>query len=104
MPLKPGMILSNEPGFYKADAYGIRIENLLVVIERGIPQNGERPLLGFENLTRVPLDRRLIVTSMLDAEEYAWVDAYHAKVRHDLGDLLTARARTWMMAATEPLG
>ena len=103
MPLKPGMILSNEPGYYKAGAYGIRIENLVMVVELGVPQEGERPLLGFESLTRVPLDRRLIVTSMLDAGERAWIDAYHAKVRDDLKDILTASAKAWMMAATEPL-
>ncbi len=103
VPLKPGMILSNEPGYYQSSAYGIRIENLMAVVEVGIPKGGERPLLGFESLTRVPLDRRLIVPSMLDAGERAWVDAYHAKVRDDLGDLLTAPARAWMIAATEPL-
>ncbi len=93
VPLKPGMILSNEPGYYQPGAYGIRIENLVTVTDVGIPPGGERSLLRFENLTRVPLDRRLIATSMLDAEELAWIDAYHALVRRDLEGLLEGRAR-----------
>lgn len=104
VPLKPGMILSNEPGYYQPGAYGIRIENLVTVTDVGIPPGGERSLLRFENLTRVPLDRRLIATSMLDAEELAWIDAYHALVRRDLEGLLEGRALDWMIEATQPLG
>ncbi len=103
VPLKPGMILSNEPGYYKPGGYGIRIENLVAVIEVGTPPGGERPLLGFENLTRVPLDRRLVVTSMLTSDERAWIDAYHALVRKDLEGLLEGRALAWMIEQTEPL-
>ena len=103
VPLKPGMILSNEPGYYKPGAYGIRIENLVAVRTLGIPENGERELLGFENLTRVPLDRRLIVTSMLTDDERAWIETYHALVRTDLEALLKGPAKTWMHLATEPL-
>ncbi len=103
VPLKPGMILSNEPGYYKPGGYGIRIENLVAVTEVGIPSGGERSLLGFENLTRVPLDRRLIVTSMLTSDERAWVDAYHALVRKDLEGLLEGQALAWMIKQTELL-
>jgi Xaa-Pro aminopeptidase len=101
--LKPGMILSDEPGYYKAGAYGIRIENLLVVTPRGVPEGGERELLGFENLTRAPIDRRLIVPELLDADERAWLDNYHAKVRADLIDLLDPPTADWLVQATAPL-
>jgi Xaa-Pro aminopeptidase len=101
--LKPGMILSDEPGYYKAGAYGIRIENLLVVVPRGVPEGGERELLGFENLTRAPIDRRLIVAELLDADERAWLDNYHAKVRADMIDLLDTPTADWLVRATAPL-
>jgi Xaa-Pro aminopeptidase len=101
--LKPGMILSDEPGYYKPDAYGIRIENLLVVTPRGVPEGGERELLGFENLTRAPIDRRLIVAELLDADERAWLDNYHARVRADLIDLLDPATADWLVQATAPL-
>jgi Xaa-Pro aminopeptidase len=101
--LKPGMILSDEPGYYKAGAYGIRIENLLVVVPRGVPEGGERELLGFENLTRAPIDRRLIVPELLDGDERAWLDDYHAKVRADLTPLLDPATADWLIRATAPL-
>ena len=102
--LKPGMILSNEPGYYKSGAYGIRIENLVVVVPRGIPDGGERELFGFETLTRAPIDRRMIVAELLDTEERAWLDAFHMKVRADLIDLLGGATVDWLTLATEPLG
>ncbi|MGH1480126.1 MAG: aminopeptidase P family protein [Geminicoccales bacterium] len=101
IPLKPGMILSNEPGYYKPGAYGIRIENLVVVKEIKTPEGGERDLLGFENLTRAPLDRRLIDLTLLTDEECAWVDAYHSIVKADLEPLLDASAKAWMRQSTE---
>jgi Xaa-Pro aminopeptidase len=101
--LKPGMIVSNEPGYYRSGAYGIRIENLVVVVARGVPPAGERELLGFETITRAPIDRRLILTELLDAEERAWLDNYHARVRADLIDLVDDATRSWLMAATSPL-
>ncbi len=101
--LKPGMILSNEPGYYKPGAYGIRIENLVVVKAIDTPPGGERELLGFENLTRVPLDRTLIDTAMLTEIERAWVDAYHAAVRADLEGMLDRSANVWMLETTSPL-
>jgi Xaa-Pro aminopeptidase len=104
VPLKPGMILSNEPGYYRTGAYGIRIENLLIVKEIETPEGGERDLLGFENLTRVPLDRRLIDLSMLSEAERHWIDAYHDLVRQSLEPHLDGKPKAWMTAATEPLG
>ena len=103
VPLKPGMILSNEPGYYKPGAYGIRIENLVAVKEASKPGGGERKLLEFENLTRVPLDRKLIEASLLTVDERAWIDAYHALVRQDLLPLLAESARAWLITSTGPL-
>ena len=100
--LKPGMILSNEPGYYKADAYGIRIENLVLVEERPMPEGGERQLLGFRILTLCPIDRRLIVAAMLTPDERAWVDHYHARVGAELASLV-GEARPWLAAACAPL-
>ena len=103
VPLKPGMILSNEPGYYKPGGYGIRIENLVAVKEIETPPGGERELLGFENLTRVPLDRQLIDLAMLSDDERAWIDAYHALVRADLEPILEGSSTAWMIEKTEPL-
>ena len=103
VPLKPGMILSNEPGYYKTGAYGIRIENLVVVKKVETPEGGERELFGFENVTRAPLDRRLIAMAMLSDEERVWIDAYHDTVQRDLRRLLEGSAKSWMLSATEPL-
>ena len=82
------MILSNEPGYYKPDAYGIRIENLVAVEPRPKPEGGDRELLGFRTLTLCPIDRRLIVPELLTAEERAWLDAYHARVHEELRPLV----------------
>jgi Xaa-Pro aminopeptidase len=101
--LKPGMIISNEPGYYRAGAYGIRTENLVIVEPRPTPAGGERELLGFETITRAPIDRRLIVPELLDADERAWLDAYHARVRADLIDLMDGDAKAWLVEATKPL-
>lgn len=97
-----GMILSNEPGYYKAQAYGIRIENLVLVEEREIA-GMEGRWLGFETLTFVPLDRRLIDKGLLTTEEIAWVDDYHAKVRALLGPRLTGEDLAWLERETAPL-
>ena len=104
VPLEPGMILSNEPGYYKEGHYGIRIENLLVVTEATVPEGGERPMHGFETLTLAPIDRRLIVTALLPAPARAWLDAYHARVRSEIGSLLEGEDQRWLEAATAPLG
>ncbi|MDB5452524.1 MAG: metallopeptidase family protein [Caulobacteraceae bacterium] len=101
--LKPGMILSNEPGYYKEGAYGIRIENLQVVTEAEPIAGGERPMLGFETLTLAPIDRRLVAVDLLTDEERAQLDAYHARVLAVIGPQLPADARTWLKTVTAPL-
>jgi len=101
-PLQPGMILSNEPGYYKTGEYGIRIENLILVEERAI-EGGEKAMLGFETLTFAPYERALIDTDMLDAGEIAWIDAYHAQVRAIVGPQLEGDAADWLADVTAPL-
>ncbi len=100
--LRPGMILSNEPGYYRPGEFGIRIENLVVVREDGNSLN-KRGRLCFETLTFVPFDLRLIDTMLLGPWERGWIDAYHAEVREKLSDLLPASTRKWLDAATRPL-
>jgi Xaa-Pro aminopeptidase len=102
--LKRGMILSNEPGYYKAGAYGIRIENLVLVTEAPEVAGSEKALNAFETLTLAPIDRRLVRGEMLSAEETAWLDRYHARVRATLLPLLDAATIAWLAAATRPLG
>jgi Xaa-Pro aminopeptidase len=102
--LKPGMILSNEPGYYKAGAYGIRIENLVLVIAAAPVPGAEKPLNAFETLTLAPIDRRLIVPELLTPEETAWLDRYHARVVEALSPLLDVDSRAWLTAAARPLG
>jgi Xaa-Pro aminopeptidase len=97
--LRPGMIVSNEPGYYKEGAYGIRIETLQFVTEPAMIEGGERPMLGFETLTVAPIDRRLIVTSMLTGEERGQLDAYHAHVLAVVGPQVPADVLAWMKTA-----
>lgn len=97
-----GMILSNEPGYYKQGAFGIRIENLVLVEERDIA-GMEGRWLGFETLTHVPLDRRLIDKGLLTADEIAWVDRYHARVRELLAPRLAGEDLAWLERETQPL-
>lgn len=101
-PLVAGMILSNEPGYYKTGEYGIRIENLVLVEERAIA-GAEKPMLGFETLTFAPIDRNAIATDLLDAGERAWVDAYHAQVLAVVGPQLDGEALAWLQAACAAL-
>ena len=101
--LRRGMILSNEPGYYKAGAYGIRIENLVLVVEAAAVPGAEKPLNAFETLTLAPIDRRLIVANMLTPEETEWLDGYHARVAQTLSPLVDAETRAWLAAATRPL-
>ncbi|MGI3165946.1 aminopeptidase P family protein [Pseudooceanicola sp. 200-1SW] len=104
VPLQPGMILSNEPGYYREGAFGIRIENLIVVEEApALPGADPRDMLSFETLTWVPIERRLILTDRLSAEERAWIDAYHAEVRARIRPLLDEAAAVWLDRATETL-
>ena len=103
--LKPGMICSNEPGYYKAGAYGIRIENLVVVREIEPPPGAEKKLLGFETITLAPIDRALIDPELLTAEEKAWLNAYHARVReaHLAGLPEDPTMQNWLVEATKPV-
>lgn len=103
VPLEEGMIVSNEPGYYKPGAYGIRIENLLLVEPRAIP-GAERPMLGFETLTLAPISRALIDLRLLDKSEIAWLDDYHARVREALSPKLDAPTRRWLAEATKRVG
>ncbi len=102
--LRRGMILSNEPGYYKTAAYGIRIENLLLVIAAPEPAGAEKPLNAFETLTLAPIDRRLIDSRLLTAKERNWIDSYHARVQEVLSPLLDTTTRAWLDAATRPIG
>ncbi len=101
--LRRGMILSNEPGYYKAGAYGIRIENLVLVGAGPSVEGAEKTLNAFETLTLAPIDRRLIAPTLLNAGETAWLDAYHARVRDTLSPLVDTDTEAWLAAATGPL-
>jgi Xaa-Pro aminopeptidase len=103
VPLRRGMILSNEPGYYKTAEYGIRIENLVLVIAEPEPVGAEKPVNAFETLTLAPIDRRLIETKMLSSKQRAWIDSYHGRVRDVIGPLVDAPTRKWLDAATRPL-
>ncbi len=102
-PLRAGMFLSNEPGYYKAGEYGIRIENLVHIIERTIP-GGDKPMLAFETLTFAPIERSLILPELLSPEERAWLDAYHAEVLAIVGPQLEGAERAWLEAKCAPIG
>ena len=98
-PLLPGMICSNEPGFYKTGEYGIRIENLVVVTEPK-DMGGERGMMGFETLTLAPIDRNLVDPDLLTPEEREWLNLYHARVRDSLSHLVDEETRAWLERAT----
>ncbi|HET7716390.1 MAG TPA: aminopeptidase family protein P, partial [Bauldia sp.] len=101
-PLRAGMILSNEPGYYKSGEYGIRIENLVLVVDRQVA-GAEKEMLGFETLTFAPIERRLVVREMLSEQELAWLNAYHAEVLAKIGPRLEGADRAWLEAACAPL-
>ncbi|WP_294174552.1 aminopeptidase P family protein [uncultured Sphingomonas sp.] len=101
-PLQPGMILSNEPGYYKAGEYGIRIENLVLVVAREVA-GADKEMLGFETLTFAPIERRLVVREMLSAEELAWLNTYHAQVVEKVGPTLGGAERAWLEEACAPV-
>jgi Xaa-Pro aminopeptidase len=102
--LKQGMILSNEPGYYKTGAYGIRTENLVLVIEAKPVPGAEKPLNSFETLTLAPIDLRLVSPTMLTSTENAWLNSYHAHVRETLFPLLDTRTQSWLEQVTRPIG
>ena len=104
-PLLPGMIVSNEPGYYKTGAYGIRIENLIVVRpDADAPtQDGARDMLCFETITLAPIDRDLVARNLLDHYEALWLDTYHARVRETIGPLVDSETARWLESATAPI-
>ncbi|WP_456296497.1 aminopeptidase P family protein [Vibrio sp. AK197] len=99
--LMPGMVLSNEPGYYRADGFGIRIENLELVVEH--ETQGDFSVLGFESLTRCPIDKRNINVDMLTNAELEWLNDYHQKVWNAVSPLVTGQDKTWLQQATSPL-
>jgi len=101
--LKRGMILSNEPGYYKTGHYGIRIENLVLVVAAAAAPDAEKPLNAFDTLTLAPIDRRLVLPELLTGEEIAWLDHYHARVVETLSPRIDPETRAWLEAATRPL-
>jgi Xaa-Pro aminopeptidase len=102
--LQTGMILSNEPGYYRDGAFGIRIENLIVVQDAPALKDADaRKMLGFETLTYVPIDRRLIVSEMLSKDERDWINAYHAKTLKMLAAHLDDETRNWLICACATL-
>ena len=100
---RPGMIVSNEPGFYKAGAYGIRIENLVVVTEADQANDLDKTWYGFETLTLAPIDRRLVDVNLMTSSEIAWFDRYHARVRDTLSPIIDEKTRQWLSSATAPV-
>lgn len=103
IPLKPGMILSNEPGYYKPGQFGIRIENLLIVTEPAEIEGGERKMMGFETLTWAPIDRHLIDVTLLTPDELKWLNAYHARVEKELAPMVQSDSLEWLKNACAPL-
>jgi Xaa-Pro aminopeptidase len=97
------MIVSNEPGYYKTGAYGIRIENLVVVTEAAKPAGGEKKILSFEALTLAPIDRALVEPKLLTAEERQWLNNYHLRVRTTITPLVDAKTAAWLKDATAPI-
>jgi Xaa-Pro aminopeptidase len=100
---KPGMLLSNEPGYYLPGAYGIRLENLLLVQPAAARPGGVKPFLEFETITLAPFDRALIDPALMTEAERGWLDAYHARVLAEVGPKLPAAARSWLAAACAPI-
>jgi Xaa-Pro aminopeptidase len=101
--LLEGMILSNEPGYYKPGHYGIRLENLIIVTAAEQLPDGDIAMHGFETLTLAPFDRRMLRTDLLAPEELAWLDAYHARVLSEIGPMVDGETLKWLEAATAPL-
>ncbi|MFC4346365.1 aminopeptidase P family protein [Kordiimonas lipolytica] len=101
VPLQPGMILSNEPAYYKENAFGIRIENLILV--KRVEEDTEREMYEFENLTWAPIDRRLVDTKIMSDTELDWLNRYHTQVYDKIADLVDADTREWLKEATAPI-
>ncbi|MDG2378497.1 MAG: M24 family metallopeptidase C-terminal domain-containing protein, partial [Tateyamaria sp.] len=105
VPIEPGMILSNEPGYYREGEFGIRIENLIVAKEASTLPGGDehRQMLQWRTLTYVPMDKRLILSNMLDADSKAWINNYHAETLNKIGPRVSKSAYDWLKLATKPL-
>ncbi len=101
--LLEGMILSNEPGYYKEGHYGIRIENLIIVTRPERPEGGDLPVHGFETLTLAPIDRRLVRPDLLSPTELEWLNAYHARVLGEIGPMVDGETLKWLEQATAPI-
>ncbi len=101
--LEPGMVISNEPGYYKTGAYGIRIENLVAVINQRERRKKETNTLAFETLTLAPMDINLVDTSLLTKHERDWLNDYHARVRQTITPLVDTNTRRWLKNATQPI-
>jgi Xaa-Pro aminopeptidase len=101
--LLAGMILSNEPGYYKEGAYGVRMENLVLVTEAEEIEGGETAMHGFDTLTLAPFDRRLVKAELLTADELGWLNAYHARVLAETGPLVDGETLKWLETATAPI-
>ena len=101
--LMPGMVCSNEPGFYKEGAFGIRLENLVVVTEGRALPGGERKMMEFETITLAPLDLNLVEPGLLTQTERDWLNAYHARVRETIGPLVPDDVRAWLNKATRAI-
>lgn len=101
--LQPGMLISNEPGYYKEGAFGIRIENVVLVTPAETPKGGDRPVMAFETLTLAPMDRRLIDAALLCPSERAWLDGYHRRVWREISPSLDGATKRWLKAATAPI-
>lgn len=97
------MVVSDEPGYYKKGAYGIRIENLITVVAAEAPAGAEKTLLEFETLTLAPIDRALVEKQLLSVDEVAWLDAYHARVADEIGPLVDGATAEWLKKATAPI-
>jgi len=101
--LQPGMILSNEPGYYKAGEFGIRIENLIVVNPPMPIESGEREMLSFETITLAPINLDLVISALLTEEERHWLNKYHARVRQTLTPLLPTEVSEWLAHETRSI-
>ena len=100
--LNPGMVVSNEPGYYKQDEYGIRCENLIYVVDNNQGKDG-KTFYEFATLTQVPFDTRLLDRSLLSKQEVSWINSYHAEVRDTIGPYLTGSDQTWLTQATQAI-
>lgn len=102
-PYKPGMLISNEPGYYKEGAFGIRIENLIMVVDDGYMEDGKTPAMKFETVTLVPIDKRLIDRALMDEAEIKWLNDYHKRVEREIGPYLDPAEKKWLKEACAPL-